>query len=223
MSSYVFMKVLESAPRRYDRGIRLLTRGRIEDIYQLVARRAAAPGKRVLDIGCGTGGLSLTCAERGAAVIGIDINAGMLEVARSKRLRTDAGGSVEWIALGAAEIEDRFGEAQFDAIVSCLTFSELAPEEQSYVLTVARSRLKAGGKLVIADEVLPTTAPGRLWHRLRRWPLVIATYALTQATTRPVRSLVEIVENAGFSGVEEIRPWSGDFAVVCAATGGGPA
>ena len=29
MSSYVFMKVLESTPQRYDRGLRILSRGRI--------------------------------------------------------------------------------------------------------------------------------------------------------------------------------------------------
>lgn len=32
MSSFVWMKVLESAPERYDRGIRVLSRGRIDDV-----------------------------------------------------------------------------------------------------------------------------------------------------------------------------------------------
>ena len=34
MSSYVFMKVLESAPERYDLGLRLLSHGRIADVYE---------------------------------------------------------------------------------------------------------------------------------------------------------------------------------------------
>ena len=84
MSSFVWMKVLESAPERYDRGIRMLSCGRIEAAYERIAALVAAPGKRILDIGCGTGGVSLACAARGAAVTGIDIDAGMLEVARRK-------------------------------------------------------------------------------------------------------------------------------------------
>lgn len=214
MSSYVFMKILESVPQRYDRGLRILTRGRIDEVYQEVAREVAIPGTRILDVGCGTGSLSIACAERGADVIGIDVNAGMLEVARSKRLSAGSTGSVEWAELGAVEIGDRFGEAVFDAVVSCLVFSELAPEEQAYVLRVVRSRLKPGGTLIIADEVLPSTAAERLRYHLRRWPLVILTYVLTQTTTRPVQHLVDRIRDAGFSEVEETRPWSGDFAIV---------
>ena len=72
MSTYVLMKVLESTPERYDRGIRILSGGAIDRVYEEIARRAAAPGRRVLDLGCGTGGVTLTCAARGAAVVGIE-------------------------------------------------------------------------------------------------------------------------------------------------------
>ena len=89
MSSFVFMRVLESAPERYDAGIRLLSGGRIEAVYDEIASKAAGPGRRILDIGCGTGGVTVACARRGADVVGIDINAGMLEVARSKILSGD--------------------------------------------------------------------------------------------------------------------------------------
>jgi SAM-dependent methyltransferase len=41
-------------------------------------------GKLVIDLGCGTGRYSLLLAERGARVIGIDISAAMLRIARSK-------------------------------------------------------------------------------------------------------------------------------------------
>lgn len=214
MSSYVFMRILESTPQRYDRGLEILTAGRIREVYRFVADSVAAPGKRILDIGCGTGGVSIACAERGAAVVGIDVNTGMLEVARSKPLPIGLGGSVEWLDLGAVEIEDRFGEATFDAVVSCLCFSELAPQEQTYVLKVVRSRLKPGGMLVIADEVLPTTATGRCWYHLRRLPIVLLTYVLTQTSTRAVQHLVERVREAGFAEIEQTRPWSNDFAIV---------
>ncbi len=218
MSSFVWMKVLESAPQRYDRGIRMLSRGRIQHVYERIAKLAAAPGKRILDIGCGTGGVSLACAACGAAVIGIDIDAGMLEVARSKP--APSPGSAEFLELAAAEIEDRFPEASFDAVVSCLAMSELSCDEQDYTLRVARSRLMPGGKLVIADETMPRGCRlSGLAYRVRRWPIAAATYLLTQTTTRPVLNLRQRVQAAGFCGVEEETMWSGSFVIVHAVKG----
>lgn len=214
MSSFVWMKFLESAPERYDRGIQLLSRGRIADVYEQIADFAASPGQRVLDIGCGTGGVSLACAARGARVVGIDSSAGMLEVARAKPVRRDQGGDIEWIELGLAEIEDRFGEAHFDAIVSCLVFSELSPDEQAYALDIARSRLVSGGRLVIADEALPLSRSGRLWYRMGQLPLALVTYVLTQTSTRPVERLADGIRQAGFGRVEETRLWGDTFVLV---------
>jgi ubiquinone/menaquinone biosynthesis C-methylase UbiE len=212
VSSFVWMRVLESAPERYDRGIRLLSRGRIAAVYARIAALAAAPGRRVLDIGCGTGGVSLACAARGAAVTGIDRDAGMLEVARHKPV--PATGSVTFVELGAAEIEDRFAEASLDAVVSCLAMSELSPAEQDYALGIAYSRLVTGGVAVIADETVPEGGWRRLGYWARRLPLVVAAYLLTQTTTRPVRGLARRLRAAGFAHVEEERPWSGSFVIV---------
>ena len=92
MSSFVWMKVLESAPERYDCGIRMLSGGRIAEAYERIAALVAAPGTRILDIGCGTGGVTLACAARGASAIGIDIDAGMLEVARTKPVPSSGWG-----------------------------------------------------------------------------------------------------------------------------------
>jgi len=214
MSSFVWMKFLESAPERYDRGVELLSGGRIADIYERIAEYAASPGKRILDVGCGTGGVSLACAARGAHVVAIDPNAGMLEIARAKPVPPGQGGDIEWIELGLAEIEDRFGEAHFDAIVSCLVFSELSPDEQAYALDIARSRLVSGGRLVVADETLPSSRPRRLWYRMRRLPLVLGTYVLTQTSTRPVDHLADRIRHAGFGRVEEARLWGDTFVVV---------
>lgn len=212
MSTFVWMKILESAPERYDRGIRMLSGGRIAEVYGRVAGLVAAPGKRVLDIGCGTGGVTLACAARGAAVTGIDIDAGMIEVARSKHV--PASGSAEFVQIGAAEIEDRFPEGSLDAVVSCLAMSEMSPDEQDYALRAAYSCLVPGGALVIADETTPEGGISRLAYRLRRLPVMVATYVLTQTTTRPVQGLCERVRAAGFSILSAERMWSGSFLIV---------
>jgi len=214
MSSFVYMKVLESAPWRYDRGIRWLSGGHIEALWQRLAERAAGPGRRVLDIGCGTGGVALACAALGADVVGIDVNAEMLAVARSKAVASDAGGKVEWVELGAAEIEDRYPEACFDAVVSSLALSEMSPEGRRYALRIALSRLRPGGLLVVADEVRPTDAAARLWQRTRRAPLAALTWLLTQTSTQVLADLAGLVREAGFTEVREARPWSSDLAIV---------
>jgi demethylmenaquinone methyltransferase/2-methoxy-6-polyprenyl-1,4-benzoquinol methylase len=212
MSTFVWMKVLESAPERYDRGIGLLSGGYIQDAYERIATLAAAPGKRVLDIGCGTGGASLACATRGATVTGIDIDAGMLEVARRKPVPTN--GHVAFVELGAAEIEDRFAPESFDAIVSCLALSELSPDEADYMLHTALSRLVPGGVIVIGDETVPEGKFARLAYWLRRLPVAALTYFLTQATTRPIIKLDERLRAAGFVDVGAERLWSGSFIIV---------
>jgi demethylmenaquinone methyltransferase/2-methoxy-6-polyprenyl-1,4-benzoquinol methylase len=212
MSSFVWMKILESAPWRYDRGVRRLSRGRIDGVYRRIAERVAAPGRAILDIGCGTGGVSLACAARGADVFGIDRDAGMLQVARAKPVPGE--GTVTWIELAAAEIEDRFAEESLDAVVSCLAFSELSPQQRAYALKIARTRLRPGGELLVADEVTPRSRVRRAWYHLRRVPLTALTYLLTQTTTRPVDGLTDAVRAAGFAQVEETRTWEDSFVLV---------
>lgn len=202
------MKVLESSPSRYDRGVKLLSRGRINQVYLTVADMVAASGKRVLDVGCGTGNLSLSCAARGATVIGVDNNAGMLEVAKLKAEKAGLQGKVEWLEIGVAEIAGKIEAASLDAVVSCLAFSELTPDERIYTLSTAYSCLKPGGVIVVADEVVPNGAFRGFRHRLVSFPLVLVTYALTQTTTHPLANLSPLLEQAGFTGIETTRMWS---------------
>ncbi len=216
MSSYVFMKVLESTPARYDRGMKILSRGRIDEIYQEIAARIAHPNAAILDVGCGTGGVALACAARGAQVEGIDIHAGMLELAAQKSQLMDLSQQITWHQLGAVEIEDVFREAQFDAVVFCLSMSEMSPDERSYALEISHSRLKPGGWLIIADEVLPKSTTGRLAHWLKRLPFVLTTYLLTQTTTQALPEIEDLVAAKNFVDLDTSRPWSDTFAILAA-------
>jgi 2-polyprenyl-3-methyl-5-hydroxy-6-metoxy-1,4-benzoquinol methylase len=76
MSAYVLMRILESAPSRYDRGISILTFGRLGEAYDRLALYILS-GQQVLDLGSGTGALALRAAQRGARVKGIDINSSL--------------------------------------------------------------------------------------------------------------------------------------------------
>ncbi len=215
--TYVLMKVLESAPQRYDKGIRLLTRGSVDKAYDFLADHIQA-GQRVLDIGCGTGALTLRAAARGATVIGIDINPQMLSIAQQRLTAAGLNEQVELRELGVAELESE-PAASFDVVMSGLCFSELSSDERRYALAEARRLLRPGGLLLLADETLPAHPGRRLLHALIRLPLVVITYLLTQTTTRPVAQLPQLVEHAGFTIRQRYRNSLHDFTALVAETG----
>ncbi len=216
MSTFVLMRLLESAPRRYDLGIKLLSLGRIGRIHARIADQIE-PGDRVLDAGCGTGSLTLRCAERGAQVTGIDISPLMLDVASHKVDAAGLEGQVELTEMSAIDLDETFSDGSYDVIVSSLMFSELSEDEQRFVLRQCHRLLRDGGRLMIADEAVPRSWPLGLLNRLLRLPLVILTYILTQATTRAVKDLDRKVSAAGFTIRSVERSLLGGLEIVMAA------
>jgi len=210
--SYVYMKVLESSPQRYDRGMRLLTLGRLEHAHRDIAARIR-PGWRVLDIGCGTGTLAVMMAQRGAHVTGVDISPPMLALAHEKVRAADLQDRVELRDLGVVELDTAFPDGSFDAITSSLAFSELSDDEVTYALRQCHRLLRspaAGmeqstGWLMICDEVRPDSPVGRLSTWMVRLPFVVATFLLTQNTTSQVVNLSPRIAAAGFQMVEVWR------------------
>ncbi len=220
MSSFVFMKVLESTPERYDRGMQIISRGRIGNVYERIAETVALTGKKILDIGCGTGNLSIACASRGAEVVGFDINSGMLEVARMKIASANLDDKIKLMEIGVAEMTRNFEKETFDACVSCLAFSELTKDEQVYAISTAHSLLKPGGTLIIADEIRPDSLLGKVIHSLIRTAAGILAYLLTQSTTRPLDDVTEPMQNTGFSKPEVAKIWNDSFAIISATKRG---
>jgi ubiquinone/menaquinone biosynthesis C-methylase UbiE len=197
MSTYVLMKILESAPSRYDRGIRLLTLGKVDKAYDRMTS-GISEGQRVLDIGCGTGALTLRAATRGASVRGIDINAQMLEIAKERVAAADLSDRVELREMGVAELESEAPES-YDVVMSGLCFSELSDDEARYALRQAKRVLRPGGALLLADETTPNGVLKRFLSGLLRLPLVIITYIVTQTSTRSIKDLPAQVTEAGFA------------------------
>lgn len=209
MSTYVWMRILESAPHRYDLGIRILSLGHAVSVYERVA--ALARGPETLDLGCGTGNLTLRLAVRGLHVTGLDLSPEMLDVARQRAAEHSA---VRWVQAGAVELIDHFPPASFDTIVSVLLFSELAEAEQVETLRQCHSLLRTGGQLIIADEVCAPTFAMRSIQALVRFPLAAVTYALTQASTGAVRGLEEKIAAAHFSVVRRESNRIGSFVMI---------
>ncbi|MFV1958337.1 MAG: corrinoid protein-associated methyltransferase CpaM [Planctomycetota bacterium] len=209
MSTLVYMKLLERTPARYDRGMRLLTLGRIDRIKREIARRWVDAGDTVLEIGCGTGTLAAMLLERGAHVVGIDISDAMLAVARA-----NAPGA-EILHMTATEI-GALGERRFHRVVATLTLSELSSDELDHVLGLARGMLEPGGTVVLADEVRPPTRWQRALAACVRWPMAALTFLLTRSTSRALKGLEPRLARAGLRVLHHESFLLGTLALVVA-------
>ncbi|HUH96090.1 MAG TPA: corrinoid protein-associated methyltransferase CpaM [Anaerolineales bacterium] len=193
----VFMKWLEKSPKDYDRGIQLLTLGRIGRLKEKIANDYVRPGMRVLEIGCGTGSLTLRMAQRGAALTAIDASPGMLAEAEKKIKGADLAERVSLKYMDAALIGERFPPASFDLIVSTLVFSELPLDDQRFVLEACSKLLAPGGRLLVADEVVPGARVPRFFFNLLLVPLVFLTWLITRTTTHSLRGFDSMLARIG--------------------------
>jgi cyclopropane fatty-acyl-phospholipid synthase-like methyltransferase len=205
MSTYILMKILESQPSRYDKGIKILTLGSLEASYDRIASHIKK-GDKVLDIGCGTGALTLRAALKGAKVKGIDINPEMQDILKKRAEELKLTKQIEIVEMGVAEL-DAESVGSYDAVISGLCFSELSTDELRYTLKEAKRIIKPNGLLLLADEVVPKNFFKRIFNAFLRIPLIVITYILTQTTTHAVKNLPELVEEAGF--VIESRQFAG--------------
>jgi len=205
----VFMKWLETKPADYERGIQLLTLGQIQSLRKRVAQQVQLEGGkpvRVLEIGCGTGALTILMARRGARVTAIDVSPSMLAEAKHRVKEAGLGENIELIQMDVTGLEKRFDPRSFDVIVSSLVFSELHPEVQRYTLREVVRLLRPGGQLFIVDEALPEWFMERILYWLVRLPLVLLTWLLTRTTTKPLKNISDTLTEAGFiPRVEESR------------------
>ncbi len=219
MASYVFMKILESAPQRYDRGINILFLGQSSRIQQEIVENYINAGDEVLEIGCGTGTLAISCAEKGASVVGFDISSQMLAIARRKVQERNLAGKIQLQEMGAIEMDKAFDSEMFDKIVSTLVFSEFYPDEQKYVLGQAYRILRPGGLIIIADEVRSNSLWKRILHLSIRIPLMVIAYILTQTSTRALKDIRGSITDAGFKIIHEKRSVLDSFRLYVAQKG----
>ncbi|HEX4465900.1 MAG TPA: class I SAM-dependent methyltransferase [Solirubrobacteraceae bacterium] len=108
----------------------------------LVEHVAAQEPAAALELGCGTGSLTVLLARAlpASSVVGLDPDPDVLARARLK----DPSDSIEWILAGATELP--LADGSFDCVVASLVLHHLTDAEKRAALSEAHRVLRAGGR-----------------------------------------------------------------------------
>ena len=107
---------------------------------EFVLRAVGGGAGTVLDVGCGSGLVTLPLVRAGRPVIGVDLNRAACEQARRNGLQAMVGNAADLPVADAA----------VDVVVMVELFQECSAAEAERVLREAARALRAGGRLVIA-------------------------------------------------------------------------
>ncbi|MET9503196.1 class I SAM-dependent methyltransferase [Streptomyces sp. NPDC006622] len=105
----------------------------------------------LLDLGCGTGSLSLLAAERRHRVTGVDLSPAMIDRARAKLAGRDA------VFLVGDAAAPPVGEERFDTVL--VRHVLWALPDPGRALRHWRDLLRPGGRLVLVEGVWGTVSP----------------------------------------------------------------
>ena len=99
----------------------------------------------ILDLGCGTGRMTIPLAEAGHRVWGCDRDLAMLEIARTTLKKEDSGtrSRVRWLAADITRF--RFNLPFQAALCTCNTYSTLDFNERDRLLSCLGDYLSSGG------------------------------------------------------------------------------
>ena len=151
--------------RLYDPAVRLTT-PELRLRQRLIRQAAVAPDHRVLDVGCGTGSVTIAAARSStAAVVGIDRDPGMVQLAKKKRGATRTAFSL--VVASATQLP--FPAGVFDRVLTMWMLHHLTTAEKADALAEMYRVLRPGGELHVADWAPPHTPAMRAATVLLRW------------------------------------------------------
>jgi ubiquinone/menaquinone biosynthesis C-methylase UbiE len=168
---------------------------------RLIAAAEIRDGQRVLDLGCGTGELSLAIKRRHpeAIVIGADPDSKALARARIKAAQ--AGLDVTFDEAFGGKLP--YADGSFDRVVSSLVLHHLKRDEKLEALREMRRVLALDGALHVLDLGPPRTPFERGLAYLFRWS--------ERARDNVAGRLPELAREAGFDDARETERLSSLF------------
>jgi ubiquinone/menaquinone biosynthesis C-methylase UbiE len=147
---------MEKMVDTYDAYMKKATFGREQALRKTTVKLAGIkPGDSVLEVGCGTGTLTLAAKKAAGAsgkVYGIDIIPGMIEASQHK-----AAQAHEEITFKLGGIDNiPFPENHFDVVLCSFMIFHMSDETRRKGIAEIRRVLKPGGGLLVLDLALPT-------------------------------------------------------------------
>ncbi len=128
--------------------LRILSRVLLASTSSLFDRLEIGPGMTCLDVGCGGGDVTLELARRvgpHGRVVGVDIDAGKLELARAEAAARPVG-NVEYRAI---DIRSESAGEGYDLVYARFLLSHLAEPER--VVAALAAHLRPGGRVIVED------------------------------------------------------------------------
>lgn len=110
----------------------------------------AAPGERMLDVGCGSGAVTRTLAQRvapGGRAVGLDTSPALLKVARELADEAGFGAAIEFKEGDCRALP--FPDASFDAVVAATTLCHVPDPGRALAEMVRVTR--PGGRIGVFD------------------------------------------------------------------------
>lgn len=183
-----------NAARLYEQGIvPTMSKPLTEMMFEYVSLQ---DGDRVLDVACGTGIIARVVTERFShisSIVGVDLNPGMLEVARENTPTT--GISIEWRQGDARELP--LPDNSFD-VVLCQHGLQFIPDKVAALREMKRV-LVSGGRLAFTVWGEPTPYQASLAESLRRHVSdAAATSCLAPFALRDVGIIENLLDETGF-------------------------
>ena len=160
----------------------------------LVKQSVSHPGERLLDLGCGTGTLTMMMAENAPElqVVGVDVDPATLEKAQKKLSSYSDRVSLQ---QGLAQ-QLPFKSDSFEIVVSSLFFHHLTTEQKLETLKEAFRVLKPGGRLHIADWGKPSSFVQRVLFIVVQ---LLDGFETTQDSVE--NTLPKLIKDSGFTHI----------------------
>ena len=157
----------------FDQGIRLLL-PHYDEMLEAIAQSLPNSATQVLELGCGTGELSLKVLDQRSSVelVAVDYSPRMLTAAQAKIQAAGFAEQLTWIEADfgnwAAGNEEVWPESPFDACVSSLAIHHLSDPMKLQLFQQIYKCLKPGGCFWNADPILPESpALAEIYQRVR--------------------------------------------------------